>query len=201
MIEWINFLSLLASIFLFCYLYTLSLQPKKRSESRGEGAWKECARFRSIAGLFEFLIVLNTVLWIWFPIPFLEIRIHSNYFVGIIIGLVIMIPGIIITVKGMIDAGSETMKPSDETEMYGGIYDYIRHPQSLGEFPLFVAIGFFTNSWTMVLILTLFVVIYIPIMIHYEEEDLIRRFGDSYRQYQQRTGALIPKLKSLRKKD
>jgi len=70
--------------------------------------------------------------------------------------------------KGILDAGSETAKPSEETEIYGGIYGYIRHPQSLGEFPIFVAIGFFVNSLTMVVILTLFVVIYVPIMIHYE---------------------------------
>ena len=36
----------------------------------------------------------------------------------------------------MKDAGSESLHPSKETVMYGGIYNYIRHPQALGEFPL-----------------------------------------------------------------
>ena len=31
-------------------------------------------------------------------------------------------------------------------------------------------------------------------MIYYEEKDLVRRFGDSYREYQKRTGALFPKF-------
>lgn len=197
MIEWINFISLILSILLFCILYTLSLQPKKRSEKKGKKAWKEYALLRSIAGFFEFLIGANTILWIWFPISYLNFKIHPNYLIGIIIGLIIIIPSIIIMSKGILDAGSETIKPSEETEIYGGIYKYIRHPQSLGEFPIFVAIGFFVNSWIFVLILTLFVVIYVPIMIYYEEKDLIRRFGKDYKKYQKNTGALFPKIKNI----
>jgi len=196
MIEWINFISLLVSIFLFCFLYTLSLEPKKRSQNRGEKAWKECKIFRAIAGIFEFVIILNIILWIWFPIPAINYQVHPNYWIGIGTGLTILIIGSIIMTKGIFDAGSETAKPSKETDMYGGIYKYIRHPQSLGEFPMFIAIGFIVNSWTMVIILTLFVVIYVPIMIHYEEKDLIRRFGNEYREYQKTKGALIPKFRN-----
>jgi protein-S-isoprenylcysteine O-methyltransferase Ste14 len=82
--------------------------------------------------------------------------------------------------------------------MYGGIYRYIRHPQSLGEFPIFIALGFFVNSWTIVIIMSIFVFFYVPIMIYYEEKDLIRRFGEKYREYQKNTGALFPKMSSLR---
>ena len=42
MIEWINFIFLLISLFLFSYFYTLSVQPVKREKKKGEGAWKEC---------------------------------------------------------------------------------------------------------------------------------------------------------------
>jgi protein-S-isoprenylcysteine O-methyltransferase Ste14 len=198
MIEWINFITLLVGILLFCYLYTISLQPKKRSEKRGEKAWKECAIFRSVAGLLEFVITANTILWIWFPIPQLNFLIFPNWWISIIIGLAITVPGMIIMVKGMVDAGTETAKPSEETEMYGGIYRYIRHPQSLGEFPIFIALGFFVNSWTIVIIMSIFVFFYVPIMIYYEEKDLIRRFGEKYREYQKNTGALFPKMSSLR---
>ena len=195
MLSWINLLSLIMSLFLFSYFYTLSLQPKKREKEKGEKAWKQCAQFRLIGGIFEFIILINTILWIWFPISMLDWTIHPNLWVGIAICIAIAVPGTIIMVKGMIDAGSETMSPSKATEMYGGIYNYIRHPQSLGEFPIFVAMGFFANSWFLVLILTTFVVIYVPIMIHYEEKDLIRRFGESYEKYQGETGALLPKIR------
>jgi methanethiol S-methyltransferase len=198
MIQWINFISLIVSILLFCYLYTISLQPKKRSQTKGKKAWKQAAIYRSIAGFLEFIIVLNTFLWIWFPISLFNWKIHQNIIVGIIIGLLIIIPGTILVIKGMLDAGSETAKPSEDTEMYGGIYKFIRHPQSLGEFPIFIAIAFIVNSWFLVIIMVLFNIIYIPIMIYYEEKDLIRRFGKDYKKYQEKTGALFPKLRKLR---
>jgi len=147
MLSLVNIFSLITGIILFCYFYTLSLIPKKREQKIGEKAWKQSTRFRILAGIFEFVIILNTFLWIWFPVSDLNWKINSNYLIGIGISIVIAVPGFIIMFKGVRDAGSETYKPSDKTKMYGGIYRYIRHPQSLGEFPLFVACGFFVNSW------------------------------------------------------
>ncbi len=194
MIEWLNFISLILSTIFFCYFYTLSVQPMKRKEKRGERAWKDCMILRSLAGLFEFIIFVNILLWAWFPIPSLSWIIHSNIGVGIVICIAIVVPGLIIMVKGVKDAGSESLRPSKDTEMYGGIYNYIRHPQTLGEFPIFVAFAFAVNSWFLILLMSALVVIYTPIMIHYEEKDLIKRFGDRFREYQQRTGAILPKF-------
>jgi protein-S-isoprenylcysteine O-methyltransferase Ste14 len=84
-------------------------------------------------------------------------------------------------------------------KMYSGIYNYIRHPQTLGEFPMFIAMSFMFNSWFLVILSSLFIIIYTPIMIHYEEIDLVRRFGEKYTEYQKRTGALFPKLKKASK--
>ncbi len=192
----INFSSLIISFFIMGYTYIISIQPMKRAEKRGDKAWKECKTFRSVGGIFELISVINLILWIWYPLPLLgEWRISSNIWVGLIIGLCMMVPCLILVGKGVIDAGSETLSPSKETEMYGGIYNHIRHPQSLGEFPLFVALGFMLNSWFFVLISLIFIIVYIPIMIHFEEKDLVRRFGDKYKEYQEHTGALFPKLR------
>ena len=194
MLPWINFFCLIISIILFCYFYSLSIIPKKREKEKGKKAWKQCAQFRTIAGALEFVISTNIILWIWFPISNLSWKIHPNHWVGIGVSIAIIIPGLIIMFKGIKDAGSETYKPSNQTKMYGGIYRYIRHPQSLGEFPIFIALAFFVNSWFLVFILTIFVVTYVPIMIHYEEEDLIRRFGEPYKKYRAETGAILPKI-------
>ena len=121
--------------------------------------------------------------------------INPNNWVGIIIGICIFVPCCTIMILGIIAAGSETLSPSKDTEMYGGIYKYIRHPQTLGEFPIFVSLSFMFNSWFLVLISSVFIILYIPIMVYYEEKDLIRRFGDKYREYQKNTGALFPKLR------
>ena len=192
----INFIILMVSFFIMSYTYLISIQPAKRAEMRGEKAWKECKTYRSIGGLFEMVSTINLILWIWYPLPIVgEWKINDNIWVGIIIGLAILIPGLILVIKGVKDAGSETLSPSKDTIMYGGIYNYIRHPQSLGEFPMFVAISFMLNSWFLVILSAVFIIAYIPIMMHFEENDLTRRFGDKYIEYKERTGAFIPKLK------
>ncbi len=195
MIEWINFSLLFVSLFLFSYFYTLSVQPIKREKKKGERAWKECMKLRIIASIFEFITVITLILWIWFPLPLINWKVHPNYVFGLVIGIVISVPCLAILLKGVKDAGSETLQPSKETEIYGGIYNYVRHPQSLGEFPLFLAIAFMVNSWFLVLLMVIYIIIYVPIMIHYEEKDLIRRFGEKYRGYQKQTGAFFPKIR------
>lgn len=196
MVPIINFLMLVISLFLFSFLYVLSIQPAKRSNKRGEKAWKECKTLRSIAGFFEIVSLINVILWIWFPLPLVNAWIIStNIWAGMIVAACITILGSILMIKGMLDAGSETLTPSRETEMYGGIYKYIRHPQSAGEFPIFVAMGFLVNSWFLVIFMSIYIVIYVPIMIYYEEKDLIRRFGEKYLNYQKQTGAIFPKFR------
>jgi protein-S-isoprenylcysteine O-methyltransferase Ste14 len=194
LIEWLNFSIFVMSLILMSYFYTLSIQPVKREAKRGIKAWKECKLYRSLGGLFEFIIVINMVLWIWFPISEVNWKISPNICVGIMICIAILIPCLIVLGFGVKAAGSETLTPSKETKMYGGIYNYIRHPQTVGEFPTFVALAFALNSWFLVILTSLSIIIYIPIMIHYEEQDLIGRFGNNYREYQQKTGAIFPRI-------
>ncbi|TXT67409.1 MAG: conserved membrane protein of unknown function [Promethearchaeota archaeon] len=195
-ISLINFLSLVISIGTFGILYIISLQPMKRSRTRGEKAWEESKQYRMIGGFLELVSVINIILWIWFPLPAIgDWKISEQFWVGIVIGVFILVPCVSIMTKGMIDAGSESLAPSQENEMYGGIYKYIRHPQTIGEFPIYVALAFMVNSWFLVFFATICIIIYIPIMIYYEEKDLVLRFGDKYREYQKTTGALFPKFR------
>jgi protein-S-isoprenylcysteine O-methyltransferase Ste14 len=196
MIAIINFIMLIISLFLFSLLYVLSIQPAKHSEKYGEKAWEDCKKLRSISGFFEMIVLISIILWIWFPLPLVNTWIISqNIWVGVIVAACITIPCLILMFKGIIDAGSETLTPSKETEMYGGIYKYIRHPQSAGEFPTFIAMGFLVNSWFLVVLMSIYIILYIPIMVYYEEKDLIRRFGEKYVNYQSQTGALFPKFR------
>ncbi|MBD3352038.1 MAG: DUF1295 domain-containing protein [Candidatus Lokiarchaeota archaeon] len=194
MIEWINFIAFLVSYFLFLFLYLFSIQPMKREQKRGEKAWEECKKIRMICGIFEMTTLITLLLWIPFPIDSLHWKIADSYVPLIIITIILMIPLTLIMTKGIKDAGSETLMPSKETEMYGGIYEYIRHPQTLGEFPMFVAFALLTNTWFLVILNIIVILIYTPIMVYFEEKDLTLRFGDKYREYQKRTGALFPKF-------
>ncbi len=195
LIPWLNLIILQIATLLFGYLYILSVMPATRAEKRGEKAWKECKLLRSISAIFMLVMLLNLILWIWYPIPELAWPVHPDRLVGIIIGVALLIPCTVVWILGVKAAGGESMTPSRETQMYGGIYNHIRHPQTLGEFPWYVVCALFINSLFLVLWSLIFILVYTPIMIHFEEKDLVKRFGEAYREYQQRTGALFPKIR------
>jgi protein-S-isoprenylcysteine O-methyltransferase Ste14 len=204
MLEWINFSLLIVSLILFSVLYGISIIPATLSKRRGEKVWKVCRNLRIVASFFEAIVLVSVILWNWYPVPQLNWNIFQQWWIGLIIGTLIIISGGIIVLIGLKDAGKETLTPSQDTEMYGGIYKYIRHPQTTGEMPMFPALALALNSWFLVILLTVFIIIYIPIIQYFEEKDLVERFGNSYKQYQKNTGAFLPKWKTwkeiLRKK-
>lgn len=194
LIPWLNFVSLQVSALLFAYFSIISVMPVAREEKQGEKAWKECCWFRIIMSIFICIMVINIILWIWFPVPSLNWYVNPDLLFGFLIGVIIAIPCIVILIKALQDGGAEHMKPSKETELHGGIYQYIRHPSVLGEMPLYIVITLFVNSLFLVLWMTFFIIIYVPIYIYFEEKDLVKRFGASYIEYRDQTGAIIPKF-------
>jgi protein-S-isoprenylcysteine O-methyltransferase Ste14 len=199
MIEYINLGLFIISYFGFGYFYLISIQPKKRELIRGQKAWKECQNFRIYYSMpFLLLWIISLFLWLKYPIETLNWKVSNSNTTALILSIIISIPFVIIMLKGEKDAGKETLMPSSETKMYGGIYKYIRHPQTLGEFPTFITLSMMVNSWFLTIISLTFVIVYTPIMIYYEEKDLVLRFGDSYKEYQKKTGALLPKFNSKR---
>ncbi|MCF2141443.1 MAG: isoprenylcysteine carboxylmethyltransferase family protein [Candidatus Lokiarchaeota archaeon] len=154
-----------------------------------------------IASIFETITLINLILWAIFPIPNLFFPIFPKLWHALLTGILLLIPFGIIFSIGMRDAGKETMVPSEDTSLYTGIYKYVRHPQTIGEFPMWVIMGLMTNSWTATLISLIFIIIYTPIMIKIEEADLVRRFGEKYIEYQRSTGCLFPKLSVFQKNE
>ena len=198
-IAWINFLILNIVNILTWSFYTRSLQPYSRAKKYGQAAWKTAKRDRIISGVLMGIMVIQMILWFWIPIPSLAWPVSVIWIHSILIGVILACIFTPILIKGLKDAGRETMEPSESTEMYGGIYNYIRHPQMVGEVPWFVIIAFFLNSLFLVIYSILVILISAPIIIHYEEKDLIERFGDKYREYKRRTGAVFPRLRKPKK--
>jgi len=100
--------------------------------------------------------------------------------------------------KGVHDAGEETIKPSRNHSLYGGIYHKIRHPQAIGELGLWWIFPFLLNSP----FLGVFSLIWIPIFYLfcvYEERDLKLRYGEAYIEYKNKTGMIFPKLRRFKK--
>lgn len=194
-ISWINLISLNISAILSFYVYILSIMPVTREIKKGKKAWKESNRLRILADIIWTLFILNLILWIWFPVQSLNWPISLDYASLFIISIIIIVPFLIITFKAVKDAGIETVSTSEHNKMYGGIYNYIRHPQMLGASPIILLICCLLNSLVLLIWFSILIIIIVPIVIHFEEKDLFERFGESYKEYQDRTGAIIPKFR------
>lgn len=192
---WANLFSLVFFSILCWFFYIQSAMPSIRAERYGAKAWDDCKRFRIIATLCMMIFLSNMILWLWIPVPALNWVMHPNPIIPIVLGSVVAIPFTLILIKGLIDAGRETFLPDQQTVLYGGIYKYIRHPQILGRIPLTLVLTMWLNSLFLFIFATIFLVILIPTLIHFEEKDLINRFGDSYIKYRDTTGAIFPKIR------
>ena len=193
-VAWSNFLLINIFTILAGYFYVKSVMPAHREEKVGEKAWKDCERFRSFSLVFLVITVIQMILWLWFPIPGLTMMVHPNPLIPILLGLFIAIPLTAILTQGIRDAGKETMSPSKDTELFRGIYKHIRHPQMIGELPWFTIVALFLNSLFLVSYSILVLTISFPIIIHYEEKDLVKRFGAEYIEYRKRTGCIFRKI-------
>lgn len=189
-----NFLSLNTTAILFAFHSIRSVMPVTREENVGEKAWDDCYQDRLKMSLFIAIMIINMILWIWYPLEVLNIQIFEDSILGVIIGICITIPCLIMLYFALKHGGIEHMKPMKETKLHGGIYNYIRHPGIWGEMPLYIALGFFINSFFITMWAIIFVVLYVPLYIYYEEQDLIKRFGQPYIEYRENVGALIPKI-------
>ncbi len=177
-------------------LYVISVSPAQLERRFGERSYPVCGFIRAASMVFMFIVIINYVLYAFFPLPLsIPALMPWPYGISLVLGILIAAPSVWIMVLGIRDAGSEMSVPNKQNEMYGGIYNRIRHPQIAGELPLWFAIALFLHS----LHLLLFSIIWIPVWIwwaHMEERDLLTRFGDAYRNYMSRTGRFIPPLNS-----
>lgn len=75
----------------------------------------------------------------------------------------------------------------------GGPYRYVRHPFYAGGFHLMLAIALVTANWLLALLYVAIGVL-LTIRTDKEEEKLVERFGDGYREYMSRTPRFRPRL-------
>jgi methanethiol S-methyltransferase len=193
MIAWINFTVLIFSTLFFLYFYFLSVSPAALERVLGERAYPLCGRYRAVAIVFEFITIVNYILFHFFPLttPLPE-TFPWPWWLSALIAAAIGLPTTWLMVIGMKDAGEELAFPKKEHTMYGGIYAKIRHPQAAGEVFAWLWFAFLLHSP----FLLAFSLVYFPIfliMCWAEEHDLFLRYGDAYVEYWYKTGAFFPK--------
>jgi protein-S-isoprenylcysteine O-methyltransferase Ste14 len=193
LIPWINFGTLLISTLLMFYFYMRSASPAQLEKKIGDIAYERCGRYRIIASVFELIVIGTYVVYYYYPLPISIPRTFPwPYWISFLIAVIIAIPSGYVMLRGVIDSGEESLIPKKKHRLYGGIYKKIRHPQAMGELPLWWALAFFLNSP----FLALYSIVWIPIflaMVFAEEKDLLIRYGDKYEDYRKRTGFIIPK--------
>jgi methanethiol S-methyltransferase len=193
MIAWINLAVLLIATCLTFYFYVKSVGPAALEQKIGAAAYEKCTQYRFWSGLLMGVVALNYVVYIFYPLPIpLAHTFPWSWWVSALIAVIIAIPAGYLLIRGMQDAGEETMLVKKEHAMYGGIYQKIRHPQAVGEMPLWWVIAFLLHSPFLVVYSFVWIPIFIAMSLA-EERDLLIRYGEAYAEYQKHTGFIIPK--------
>ena len=91
-----------------------------------------------------------------------------------------------------IDSYIYLMFPEKSRKIEGGIYNFIRHPRYLGRFFIVIGLGVFGNNLLAISVAVVNFLSYF-LLIRVEDGELVKRFGDSFKQHQRETPALIPK--------
>ena len=194
MIAWVNFGTLIIGGILMTWSYLMSVRPAALEQKIGERAYRLAGRYRMLSSIFMFTLTANYILYHWYPIPLDPFPpvFPWPYWISALTGILIAVPCLYLMLRGVKDAGEEAMRPKKEHQMYGGIYEKIRHPQALGEMPLWWAMAFLIHSPFLVV----FSFIWVPVWYGWcvaEEKDLLLRYGDAYESYRRRTGMFIPR--------
>ena len=86
--------------------------------------------------------------------------------------------------------GSSEFERSQDKLITAGIYKYARHPRYV-EHPLwFMGLGL-TFGYTSMLWFALYLFIALAITAHFEEQELIKRYGEEYLKYKKKTPAFF----------
>ncbi len=140
---------------------------------------------------FQYIsIILFIVLWI--PDSFIFrfttfLSLYIPWYVSIPIGLLVFVIGIYFVYA----SHKVVFNPTQESVIDTGVYGRVRHPMYLGSLLGFLGPIIATLS-LITLLLWLFVFIGFNYMASFEERMLIERFGDTYRDYQQRVSKWFP---------
>jgi protein-S-isoprenylcysteine O-methyltransferase Ste14 len=123
------------------------------------------------ANVLSFILLLYSI--------FLPLKPGSAWFTA---GMVVFLFGLVMF---LIAIGNIAATPPGEP-FVKGLYRYSRHPMVFFSFFTFIGVGIATASW-LFLLLSAVVIVCFAIYVVAEERGCCDRFGDSYREYMDRT--------------
>jgi protein-S-isoprenylcysteine O-methyltransferase Ste14 len=190
----------IAALILLLSAVSISITYRHRANKSGEAIKSEAEgrmilTLRSVFGLLgwlsAFLYLINPGWMAWAQLPLPSWMRWSGAAI-----IVICIPLIYWVFSSLGKNVTPTVVTRQEhTLVMQGPYHWIRHPLYTVGFLLFTGYSLLAANWfifTMLAFAFIILVMRTPI----EEQHLIDRFGDDYRQYMRRTGRYLPRLRS-----
>ncbi len=153
--------------------------------------------------LFGLLIPTGLIGLAKSPFPLLDFSIISNVCIRVIIGSIILLPGLIFVIwanialfnigkGGPADGFGVAVSPRTEKLVITGPYVYTRNPMVFGAFACYISIGVLCNSPSVVALMLVcipLVVVYIKLT---EEKRLYKDFGNDFIEYKKKVSMIFP---------
>jgi protein-S-isoprenylcysteine O-methyltransferase Ste14 len=109
---------------------------------------------------------------------------------------IIMVAGIIFRFAAVRQLGKfftvDVVLQKDHQLIQTGLYKYVRHPSYTGALITFTGFGLSLNHWISFVLVFSSAIISFNIRMNLEENALISLFGDTYRDYKNRTWKVLP---------
>ena len=180
-------------------IHFLSVEHSRLDSKFGkEKGFKVGAALGMISGWGFFLFLFG--LWIS-PQERFSLQLSGISFLGVplshlLLAIGFLLPGAYLGIKGVTEMGlkvAETHRA--ERVISSGVYSRVRHPQYLGAILAHVGASFLLSAYYSILVTPLIIGVN-WILCWKEEKELIKEFGDDYREYQDSVPMLFPSRKS-----
>ncbi len=116
------------------------------------------------------------------------------------LGVVLILVALLIFWRGHVDLGlnwSPTLEIRTEHKLItNGIYGYIRHPMYASQWIWVVAQSLLLQNWLAGFLSLVVWILFYFLRVRAEEKMMLDTFGDKYREYMKKIGAVFPKLSS-----
>lgn len=90
---------------------------------------------------------------------------------------------------------SETVLTKQDYQLViSGPYQWVRHPLYTTGLLLIFSLGVIAGNWVFILLGLISLLLIRFLVISKEEEHLIEKFGEQYKNYKPKTGTLLPRL-------
>ena len=159
--------------------------------------------YRYLAFAVGFKVLYHFIMYKKYPMSQIEqeLGVQNGFNVSdktrYLIASCIAIPAIIIELLGWKEAGWTPLNPikvDKQKKLFGGIYDYIRHPIYLCEFSWFATLSILMNSPFLLITSGIIAAPCCYHMCRSDEMQAINHFGDEYKRYMDKTGMFFPKM-------